>query len=319
MSKPTETQSVINQVLVIHKQDSVKKARSIIANNTPASINYIYVVNSNQQLEGVVSIRELFLASPEQTISRIMQRQLITVRPTTSPTRAAYLALKHNIKSIPVVDKNNVLQKVFESDEILRLLYQDFRQDLLRLSGIIPSTSTSQAVRQTNFWQSLRGRLPWIIFGLIGGAFIAQFLQAFEEVLLTDIMFVPFIPLIVYIANAVGIQTQTLYIRDEAQEPSIKTYPFLLRQLAEGVGIGLFTWLSLAIITFISWGSARLGLIIGLAMNISILVSIVQAVGIPYALIKLKKDPAIGSGPFATLLQDFTSVAIYILVVATLA
>lgn len=309
-----------DKVFAVDPHDSVSHVRDLLTHRKKiSSINYIYVINKHQKLIGVLSIKELFQAKSNQTITEIMQHDIISVRPTTNPERAAYLALKHSIKAIPVVDKDGLFHGVIESDDILKILYHDFRRDLSRMGGIIPDHHAFKTVAETSPWQSMRSRLPWIGIGLIGGAFIAQFLKSYEQLLLTDVMFVPFIPLVVYIANAVGIQAQTLYIRDESQDPKIKNWDFFVRQFAEGVGIGLFAWISLIIITTLLWQSAYLGFIVGMAMTVSILTSVFLAVTIPSALIKLKKDPAIGSGPFATIIQDFSSVAIYIFIVSQLA
>lgn len=308
-----------DKALIVDPHDTVAHARDLLTNrNKVSSINYIYVVNKHQVLVGILSIKELFQATSDQIINKIMQRDIVSVRPTTNPERAAYLALKHNIKAMPVVDKNGLFHGVIESDDILKILYHDFRRDMSRMSGIIPGSHVFKTVAQTSPRQSLRSRLPWIGAGLIGGAFIAQFLQVYEQILLTKVIFVPFIPLVVYIANAVGIQTQTLYIRDESQDPKIKNWGFLIRQIGEGIGIGLVAWISLVVITTFLWESWYLGFIVGMAMTTSILTSVILAVIIPLILIKLKKDPAMGSGPFATIIQDFSSVAIFIFIVSQL-
>lgn len=320
VKSPTKIAALLTQqVPVVDRQQTVAQVRRHLTKDDQiVTFNYVYVVDAGQRLIGVVSIKELLQASPDMLLSKLMIKEVVTARPTTSPERAAYLALKHNIKAIPVVDKNGVFQGVLSSDDILAVLYHEFRQDLLRLGGIVPSHSSLKSVADTSIQHSLRSKLPWIVVGLLGGALIAQFMTAFEEILITDIMFVPFIPLVVYIANAVGVQSQTLFIRDQSQDPNVNAGRFLSRQMVEGVGIGLFTWLSLTLLTLVLWQSASMGFIVGLAMVFSILVAIFQAVTIPYLLIKFKQDPAIGSGPFATIMQDFTSVAIYIGVIAWL-
>lgn len=274
--------------------------------------NYVYVINQNRHLVGVVSLKELYKADNILLINKIMNRKLITARPTTKAEKVAYLALKHNIKSVPIVDKNSVFQGVIASDTILETLYQNMQSDLLHISGIIPNKSTLTSFSPITIWQSLKSRLPWIGIGLLGGTVIAQFMNHFENALVAEVLFVPFIPMVVYIANAVGVQSQTLYIREETINQSINTWQFLKRQLIEGIAIGLLTWLSMILLTTVLWSKVQLGAIVGFAMLLSLIVSTIQAVLIPYFLIKLKCDPAIGSGPFATILQDFTSVAIFI-------
>lgn len=293
--------------------DSVRR-RLLSQVERVSSINYVYVVNNAGRLVGTASIKELMRADKQKSIDRIMTKDPISVRPQTWAERAAFLALKHSIKSVPVVSKQGELLGIIGSDDILKVAYAKLSRDLLQLSGI--TDTQNQYYAKLSFLSRLKQRIPWILVGLAGGAGLAQVMTHFEHVLVSDVMFVPFMPLVVYIANACGVQSQTLFIRGYSQDPSFKSGPFLLKQLAEGFGIGVLTLLGIMLITTLLWNSTQLGVIVGAAMAMAVIVATLLAVGIPLILIKLKQDPAIGSGPFATLLQDSASVLLYLVVIS---
>lgn len=304
------------QVVTVQPAMSVESVRRrlLALVGQVSSINYIYVVNAAGRLVGTVSIKELMQADKRKPIDSIMSKALISVRPSAWAERAAMLALKHSIKSVPVVTKQGELLGIIGSDDILKVAYAELSKDLLQLSGL--STHIHQFDANQSLFLRLKQRIPWILVGLIGGAGLAQIMSYFEHVLVSDVMFVPFIPLVVYIANAVGVQSQTLFIRAYSQDSSFKSGLFLFKQLLEAVGIGLFTLLGIMLLTSLIWQSTELGVIVGIAMGFAVIVATLLAIGIPLILIRFKQDPAIGSGPFATLLQDSASVLLYLTVIS---
>ncbi|MEW6569882.1 MAG: CBS domain-containing protein [Nitrospirota bacterium] len=101
------------------------------------SVNYIYAVDEHHRLKGIVSIKELFrCCNKDMPVSQIMTTNIFSVRPSMSRERAAYGALNHEIKAVPVVDKEGVFLGAITSDKILSILHKEMQDDLLKLGGI---------------------------------------------------------------------------------------------------------------------------------------------------------------------------------------
>lgn len=156
----------------------------------------------------------------------------------------------------------------------------------------------------------LRHRLPWLTLGLLGGMTASVVLSRFETILSKDIRLAFFIPIIVYMSDAVGTQTETIFIRGLAKKkPKIVIY--LLKEIVVGLGLGLCFGVAISIFSSIWLHSLEIGLTVGLAMFISVASAPVLALLIPALLAKERIDPAFGAGPLATIIQDIISLLIY--------
>jgi magnesium transporter len=293
--------------------DQVSDARRIIEEDVSKfdSINYIYVVGKSGKLKGVLSIKEIFRTDPSTPISQVMRKKLVQAHPNTSQEKAARLAVKNNLKAIPIVDKDGALKGVLTSDQILSILDRESRDDLMRISGIILGKRQIET-DEVSALHSYLYRIPWIIVGLFGGLMTAKVISGFENVLSENIILASFIPLVAYIANAVGAQTQTLYIRDLATKAKFSFVAYSLKQVGVSLLIGFSVWGVILLLSNFIWGSTILGLIVGLSLFIAILVATFFALVIPRVLDQFDTDPANGSGPFATIIQDLLSVLIYL-------
>jgi magnesium transporter len=277
------------------------------------TINYVYVVEKSGKLVGVFSIKEIFRRPENTKIKEIMKTKLITARPYTDQERVAIFALKNNLKSIPVVDKDEKFLGVVPSDIILDILHFEHVEDILKLGGISKIVDTlPDSLIKTPIRTLTEARLPWLILGLFGGILAAQIISFFESSLKTHFILAAFIPLIVYMADAVGTQTQTLTVRNLAFESQISFKKYLLKEIKISLLIGLVLGVLLSLIS-IFWHNQPpyIGLILGISLFLTVVSAIFIGFLIPYALQKFKKDPAIGSGPFATIITDVASLAIY--------
>lgn len=156
----------------------------------------------------------------------------------------------------------------------------------------------------------LEHRLPWLVLGLLGGIVTSLIVSRYEDILASDIRLAFFVPIIVYMSDAVGTQTETIYIRHLK-----KTGTGFLKYLAKETALGLMlgTIFGLVVGGFASFWlkSSEVGLTVGLAMLINITIAPVLATIIPNLLYKEHSDPALGSGPLATIIQDLISLLIY--------
>lgn len=279
------------------------------------SINYVYIVSKTGILKGVISIKEIFRQPKSKKVSEVMVKDLVVAHPHTSLERTAYLALKSNIKSIPVLDKDDKFLGAVLSDDILRLVYHVAQKDISRLAGVHHhGFNKIDDISTLSLFSSLKHRLPWLIIGLLGGLLAAQVIGLFESTLAANIILAAFIPLVVYMASAVGTQLGFFIIRDLFINPKLNFFLYTLRQIRVISSMGLIVSGLVFLMTIIFYDHLAIAMVLALAMFLAILSSIITGLLIPYAFSRLRFDPANASGPIATIIQDLMSVTIYLLV-----
>ena len=153
-------------------------------------------------------------------------------------------------------------------------------------------------------------RLPWLFVGLVGGI-LATFLSSrFSALLERNIELAFFIPVIVYMAAAVGSQTQSVYVRNLGRD-GVRLKAYLLKEIALGTVVGGLFGLSIGIFSYLWFGIFKTSLSIGFSMFLTMSFAPVVALLVPTIIQKEHKDPAVGSGPFTNLIQDLISLSVY--------
>lgn len=319
-SNRTAQQLLSTRVPTTTPETTIGDVERLLVEKTAAfdSIDYVYVLDADGKLVGVISIKDVFRKPKDAPVGSADVNPMITARPNASQERVAHLALKHNIKAVPVVDLNEKFLGVVLNDTILRVLYQETSEDLFRLAGIKRTATAYDNVATIPLGASLVHRLPWLLIGIVGGVLIAGIIGQFERTLEQNLILAAFIPLLVYIADAVGTQMEAFIIRDLAVDPSFKFPRYFARQLLVIGAIALITGAALSAFTAAWYRDFRLSLVLGISLIITILSSVVTGLLIPFAFNKLKQDPAVASGPIATIIQDALSVLIYFSIAAWL-
>lgn len=161
----------------------------------------------------------------------------------------------------------------------------------------------------------LKIRLPWLIIGLLLSLGTAAVVSRFEQILSIDARVAFFIPLIVYVSDAVGTQTATIYIRNLSKKQA-KFSTYIIKELLLGLCIGLIFGLIAGTISYFWLNSSAIALSVGIALLASITCATVFSLVIAAMLNKLDTDPATGADPIITVLQDIVSLLIYFWVVS---
>ena len=159
----------------------------------------------------------------------------------------------------------------------------------------------------------IRSRLPWLIVGLIVGTLVTFMVSSFEDVLYADPKLVFFIPVIVYLADAVGEQTENVYVRN------LSTFKdnfakYLAKEILVGFCLGIVLSILIGLVAFWWLHSTQTAATVGFAMFLNITIAPVVAVIVPEILFKEHVDPALGGGPFTTGIQQGISLLVYFLV-----
>lgn len=160
-------------------------------------------------------------------------------------------------------------------------------------------------------------RLPWLVFGLAVGVGVSFLVSIFEEILLQNIGLVFFIPIIVYVSDAVGAQSEVLFVRRLAFGP-FGFFKYLFKEIFIGFVLGLVLGASMGMVAFFWIGSFKISLTVAVSMAINVTISPLIALLMSEFLFKEHADPALGAGPVFTAFQDFISLAVYFLVASAI-
>jgi magnesium transporter len=280
------------------------------------SADTVFVTDSDGRLEGIVRINDLF-ADGERRIAEIMEPEHEAVQCGDDQEQIAVLAMRLNMIAVPVVDDDKRLIGAVPPEALFKILRAEHMEDLQRLAGIAPHVEGPEVALDAPLLDRFRRRLPWLIFGLFASSLITFVMAGFEQTLSSNVTVAFFVPALVYIAGAIGTQAVSVAVRGLASD-QVSIGRLLRDELVIGVTIGA----SLGIISFISvfivFGDGALSLAVGLAVLGGGAVSAVVGFGLPWIFQRLGSDPALGSGPICTIIQDVASLSIYFVLVSTL-
>ncbi len=270
---------------------------------------YLYVVDEEQRLTGVVSPRSLITASPDTPIAAIMTPETIRVLATDDQEVAAERMRHYNLLAIPVVDVEQRLRGVITADDVLDVQVEEATEDMFRMAGV--------GVKEWAFspvLESAGRRIPWLAFNMVwafaGAVIISIFKGTLNEVATLAI----FMPMIAGQAGNAGIQTATIVVRSMALgELEVGDGMRVLRkEWILGLIKGTIFGGVLGLIAWIWMGHVFFGLIAGAAMFLNMLVASTTGVIIPITLRRLGIDPATIAGVFDTMVTDLMGFLIYL-------
>lgn len=265
------------------------------------NLHYVYVVDLDQRLIGVVSFRELVFSRPGKALDEVMIPSPISVRADTDREDLAELIQRYSLVAMPVVDHRSHLLGVVTIDDVLEAVQSEATEDIATMVGAGAEESI-----YTPFTESIRHRLPWTAVNL-GTAFLVAFTVSwFEPIINQFAVLAAYMPVVASVGGNSGAQSQAIVIRAMAVDtvPASMTRRVLGRSfligLTNGTAIGILSGL-------IAWGftgDSRIGLAIGLATIGNLIIANVAGSGIPIVLDKIGQDPALASNIFMTLITD---------------
>jgi magnesium transporter len=266
------------------------------------------------RLVGMVPI-EAILAAPASTrIRDVMDPDPPRVHLAEDQEIAAWRAVQHGERSIAVVGGDGRFLGVIPPGRLLTVLLMEHHEDIARLAGVVHSARAARQPLEEPVLYRFAHRLPWLLVGLAGALLAADAVAWFERDLQSNLMLAFFLPGIVYIADAVGTQTETLAIRGLSVGVALRR--IVWREIVTGVAIGSGLALVAAPLLLWRWGATDVTLVLELSLVATCSVATAVAIILPWAISRLGTDPAFGSGPVATVIQDLLSIVIYLTIAA---
>lgn len=268
------------------------------------------VVVDDGRLVGLVPIERLLTAPAVTPLAELVDAAPVAVAPGADREAATVELVRRQGRTLAVVDADGRFHGVLPPEALLRDLLEEHEEDLARLGGFLAGTSSARAASQERVSRRLWHRLPWLLLGLLGAMGSAAIVASFEEQLQAQVLLAFFMPAIVYMADAVGTQTEAVLIRGISVGVPLRSVVW--RELASGLIIGALVAAAFLPFTYGIWGNASVAVTVSLALFASCSIAVVVAMLLPYLLARLGLDPAYGSGPLATVIQDLLSIAVYL-------
>ena len=282
---PETTASALQAALVGHHYESAADV-AVCAHDGGTS----------HRLLGLIALEKVLAADPDIVARDLMDPDPPVVAPAMNQEGAAWKAAHHGESSLAVVDADGTFRGLVPPARLLTVMLTEHDQDLARLGGFLISSASARHAMDEPIVARLWHRLPWLVLGLIGSAGAAALVRGHEAELASDVRLAFFIPGIVYMADAVGTQTETLVIRGLSVGVPISRV-FRLESLT-GVLVGLLLAALTVPAVWLVLGSAALALTLSLSLVAACAVATVVAMSLPWLMAKLGRDPAFGSGPW---------------------
>ena len=241
-------------------------------------------------------------------MSALMDSDPPTVSPEVFEEAAAWKAVAHGQGAIAVVDEDGRLVGLIPPWRMLSVLLREHDEDMARLSGYLQQGDVARSAMTESVARRFWHRLPWLLVGLVGAMAAAAIVGGFEQRLTAEVALAFFIPGIVYMADAVGTQTEAVIVRGLSVDVGVRGVA--ARELSSGIVIGA-AMAGAAYPMALLWGSDRVALTVAASIWAACAVATVVAMGLPWLLRSTGQDPAFGSGPLATVIQDLLSILIY--------
>ena len=298
------------EFIAIKEYQTVHSAMQILKTEAPRAetIYYVYVIDEDKRLSGVISLRDLIVTDDDTFISEIMNDRVVSAAVGEDQEEVARKMKDYNFLAIPVVDFQNHLLGIITVDDIIDVMDEEASDDYSKLAGVSDMDGIDKSV-----FAAAKKRLPWLVILLFLGMMTASLIGRFEQTLDQVAILAVFIPLIAGMAGNTGTQALAVAVRgiatgDYEDESRVK---LILREAGTGVVTGATCGILVIGIVYIWKGDFFLGLLVGISLFVTLIVATLAGALIPLLMHKLKVDPAVASGPFITTLNDLISILIY--------
>jgi magnesium transporter len=273
------------------------------------TVFYLYVVDTEHRLVGVISLRQLVMAAPETPLRNLMEAEVISVMADAEQAHIARLITQYDFLALPVVDRSNHLIGIVTVDDIIDVISEEATEDILRIAGVNPDEMLQISSRSI-----IRHRLPWLSVSWLGGLLASYVIDANEHTLQQLVVLAAFFPIIIGMGGNAATQSLAVAVRGLAMG-SIDPRQFgqaLLKEGRIGLSLGAIYGLLLGGVAYGWQQSLQLGLVVGVAIWASMGIAAMLGGLLPLLFARIHIDPAVASGPFLTTAIDVIGLAIYL-------
>ena len=284
------------------------------------TIYYVYALAYGNKLVGVVSLRELILAEPAQTLADIMTESVVRLDVADGREDVARAMAKYDFTAMPVVDAAGKMVGVVTVDDVVDVVIEAATEDAQRMGAVSPMEDT---YFQISFWLYWRSRVTWLVVLFLGGFLTASVMEHFRGAIQELAVLAVFLPLIISTGGNAGSQSASLVIRALATD---QVHPrdwvkVLRREIVVGITLGLVVGvLGFVRALFTADGTDAMAFAAVVSVSIVGVVTVGSLVGalLPLVIQRVGLDPAVSSTPFIASLSDVVGLLIYLGIARTL-
>lgn len=271
--------------------------------------NMIFVVDDSWRLLDDIPLQRLVFATPDSLVSDVMDGQFVSLSAYDDREQAVTTMQRYDVVALSVVDSDGVLVGLVTADDVFDVATEEAKEDFYRTSAIAP-------VRE-GYWQATvgllyRSRIVWLTALVLVNLLSSGVIAAYEEMLLQYVALAFFIPLLIDTGGNAGAQSATIMIRaiSLGEVKLNQWWQAFLKEAVIGLLIGLTLGLMGLVLGFMR-GGFSIGIVVALTMLAMLILTNLLGVLLPFLLIRLKRDPAIASGPLITSVADAVGLLIY--------
>jgi magnesium transporter len=277
------------------------------------TIYYVYVVDDDGKLQGVLSLRELITSSPGRKVGEMVSSDTIKVRPADDQENVAEVIAKYDLLAVPVTDDQGSMLGIVTVDDVVEVIGDEAQEDIMRFAG---ATGHEEDLG-IGLLANMGRRLPWFALAAVIEILIAAgILKLYSPVLEKYVVLIFFIPLLVTMGGNISVQSSTImgHWLTSGSPLSKGTLRTFSGEVVWGVLVGAFTGAVVAGMSVLLNLGASIGLVVGLSLALTVLAASLVGCALPFALKALKRDPAAISGPLLGTTMDVVSLAIYLVI-----
>lgn len=282
-------------------------------------IRYVYVVDPDHKLVGVVSFRQLFAAEAGSKVKDVMETDLVTVTEEMDQEAVGQLLAQHNLAAVPVVDSAGRMKGFVTVDDIVDVVHEEATEDIQKMGG---TEALDAPYLQVGLAEMVRKRALWLSLLFLGQMLTVSAMQHYESELARAVVLALFIPLVISSGGNSGSQATTLVIRAMALgEVRLRDwFRVVRREIAAGVALGSILG-TIGFLRVVLWPTrvqqygehyVLLGLTVAGSLVGVVMFGTIAGSMLPFVLRRLGLDPASASAPFVTTLVDVSGLVIYL-------
>lgn len=270
----------------------------------------VYVVDNNERLIGMLSLKKLIISHPLARIEEIQDPDIQYVKTSTTSEDVAEIMQKFDLVVLPVVDQFGRLVGRITIDDVVDVIRETAEENIQRMSGISDDVDSNDHV-----WRLSRARIPWLLVGMCGGIVGSRIIGTYEEQIKIHPEMAYFIPLIGAMGGNVGVQSSAIIVQGLANNTLLGDN--ISSKLFKELGVGIING---SICSVLIWGYAfliedwKLAATVSMALFTVILCASFLGTFVPLTMNRFKINPALATGPFVTTLNDIIGITIYFLV-----
>jgi len=303
-------------VLRVQESDRAGAVRESLGHQVLEETDMACVVDTVGRFRGIVLFAELFRLPRDTVLGEVMQ-PCATVMADEDQEKVASVALHHGLASVPVVDVEGRLLGVVPARALLQILRHEHVEDIHRLAGIRHETSMARRALDAPPLRRVRDRFPWLLLGLLGSTLATVVMGTFEATLQQHLALAFFIPGLVYLSDAIGTQTEAIVVRGLSLA-HVGIGRLLVGELRTGLIVGTLLGGLTFPMVWLTFGDLRLAIAVGGSLVVAGVLATGVGLLLPWLLTRLGRDPAYGSGPLATVVQDVLTLLTYFIIVSGL-